>query len=191
MTPYHFVHLALCALGGQINGRTKLQKTIYFLGILSGNLDALGYRAHYYGPYSDAVAAAVNRLKALGFLQQTSLHTGAYGEDGFEIARHDFVLTDEGKQIARQKSVENPDAWKKIEAAVSQFRKAGDVDYMRMSVAAKTFFMLSEKGKPTTVMELSESAKALGWNPKPTEISESVKFLQALGLASATPVSKP
>jgi uncharacterized protein YwgA len=186
MNPYDFVHLALYALGGQVQGRTKLQKTMYFLGILTGNLEALGYRAHYYGPYSDLIAAAVNRLKAIGFLQQSSLHTGAYGEDGFEIARHDFVLTDEGGRIAEQKSKDNPQAWKKLETAVSHFKKAGDVDYMKMSVAAKTFFMLSEKGKRSTVAELSESAKALGWNPKPQEIADSVKFLQTLGLASAS-----
>src|SRR5579872_2376708 len=86
--------------GGEIWGRTKLQKTIYFLGILTGNLEDLGYRAHYYGPYSDSVTAAVARLKALGFVSESSLHTGAVSDDGFEIARHELVMTEEGKSIA-------------------------------------------------------------------------------------------
>lgn len=183
MNAYDFVHLVLNAMGGQIQGRTKLQKTIYFLGILTGNIDELGYRPHYYGPYSDAVAAAVNRLKALGFVEEGSLHTGMLGKDGFEIARHDFTLTEEGKAISAKKAEVNAPAWKKITEAVAKFRRAGDVDYMKMSVAAKTYFVLSNKGQPTTVVELSESAKALGWNPKPAEIMESVKFLEDLGLA--------
>ena len=189
MSTYDFVQLALLALSEEIRGRTKLQKTIYFLGILTGNIDELGYRAHYYGPYSDSVAAAVNRLKSRGFVQECSLHTGAVNEDGFEIARHDFALTDEGVMIAKQKAALNPTAWKKIQEAVSRFRKGGDIDYMKMSVAAKTHFMLSKQGKPTTALELSESAKKLGWDPKPQEIADSISFLKNLSLVSAKPAT--
>ena len=146
MSPYHFVHLVLQAFEGRICGRTKLQKTVFFLGVLTGNLEALGYRPHYYGPYSDDVAAAVNRLKALGFLEESSLQTGLVGEDGFELARHDFTLTDEGKEIAEKKARENPEVWQKIKSAADCFRQAGDINYVKMSVAAKTFFMLSTKG---------------------------------------------
>lgn len=185
MSPYDFVHLALLALNREIQGRTKLQKTIYFLGILAGNLGELGYRAHYFGPYSDAVSAAVNRLKSLGFLQETCLHTGAFGDEGFEIARHDYELTDEGRKIAQQKAQQNPEAWTKMEEAVGLFNAAGDINYMKMSVAAKTFFMLRAKKEAASVLELTESARAFGWNPKPAEILESVSFLEKLGLASA------
>ena len=104
MTPYDFVHLSLLAVGGEIQGRTKLQKTIYFLGILSGTLPKLGYRPHFYGPYSDAIAAAVNRLKSLGFITENTVGIGAMGSSGFEIARHDFRLTEEGKLIAQKKA---------------------------------------------------------------------------------------
>lgn len=187
MNPYDFVHLALLALGGEICGRTKLQKTIYFLGVLTGKLDDLGYRAHYYGPYSDAVASAVNRLKSLGFVQESSLRTGACDENGFEIARSDFKLTEEGEKIAKKKAAESKEAWQKIKTAVTRFQNAGDIDYMKMSVAAKTFFMLSKKGKPASSVELAESAKTLGWNPNSKEIDESVGFLEKLILVSVKP----
>jgi len=187
MNAYDFTHLSLLALGGSIEGRTKLQKTIYFLGILTENLDDLGYRAHFYGPYSDDVAAAVNRLKSLGFVQQTSLHTGAMGEGGFEISRQDYQLTDEGKSIAQQKADNSPAAWNKIQNAVKHLRSAGEIGYMRMSVAAKTYFMLRGSQKATT-SELAEAAKRLGWNPTKIEINESVRFLEKLGLVrSAQP----
>jgi len=91
-------------------------------------------------------------------------------------------MTEEGKSIAEQKAEMNQTAWKKIETAVAQFKQAGEIDYMKMSVAAKTFFMLSSSGNSATETELSESAKALGWSPKPQEIAESIGFLKKLGL---------
>ncbi len=89
MNAYDFVHLTLFAYNGELQGRTKLQKTVYFLGVFTESLDDLGYRPHYYGPYSAAVADAVSRLKALGFVMEYTLGSGAVGAGGFEIARHD------------------------------------------------------------------------------------------------------
>jgi len=106
-------------------------------------------------------------------------------DDGFEIARHDFALTEEGRCIAKEKASNNPKVWRRIEDAVRQFNSAGKIDYMKMSVAAKTFFMLSNSRKPATPCELSESAKALGWSPSAKEIADSVEFLKKLGLASS------
>jgi HD superfamily phosphohydrolase len=68
MSPYDFVHLTCHALGGEIKGRTKLQKTDYFLGVLTDSLPELGYRPHFYGPYSAEVAGAVGKLRARGFV---------------------------------------------------------------------------------------------------------------------------
>jgi uncharacterized protein YwgA len=167
MKPYDFVHLTIHAIGGQIGGRTKLQKTVYFLGVFTGELEQLGYRAHFYGPYSDLVANAVSRLKSLAFVTESTIGTGSIGADGFEISRHDFSLTEEGRAIASEKAHSNPGEWTKILEAVTRFKTAGDIDYMRMSVAAKTYFMLRESGKPATSVELSESAKALGLKCSP------------------------
>jgi uncharacterized protein YwgA len=182
MNPYDFVHLSILAVGDEIKGRTKLQKTIYFLGVLTGRLPELGYRAHYYGPYSDAVANSINRLKSLGFLTENTIGAGAVGRGGFEIARHDFKLTEEGKRIAQEKASRNPEIWKGIKSVAVKFLEAGEVDYMKMSVAAKTFYILSDSGKPATPGELSNSASKLGWNPTPQEVEESINFLERLGL---------
>ena len=76
MNAYDFVHLAMVALGGEIKGKTKLQKTIYFMGVMSGSLRDLGYQAHFYGPFSADVADAVGRLKSVGFVHETSEGTG-------------------------------------------------------------------------------------------------------------------
>lgn len=185
MRTYDFVHLAMLALGDSIRGKTKLQKTIYFLGLLSGCAEELGYRPHYYGPYSDEVAEAVKRLKAVDFIAQDTTHFGAINDAGFEIARHDFRLTDDGRAIAEQKAKAEPELWQRIQNAVATFKAAGDLDYMRMSVAAKTFFLLQQEGGKATAEQISEAAKRLGWNPSPSEVAESSGFLQRLGMVSA------
>lgn len=185
MSPYDFVHLSILALGDEIKGRTKLQKTIYFLGVLTDILPELGYRPHFYGPYSDAVAASVNRLKSLGFLTENTVGAGAVGSSGFEIARHDFKLTEEGKRIAQKKAERDAEFWQQLKSVADRFVNAGDVDYMKMSVAAKTFFILSNSGKFATPTELSYSASRLGWNPTPQEVEESIEFLKKLGLVRA------
>ncbi len=65
----------------------------------------------------------------------------------------------------------------------------GNIDYMRMSVAAKTYFMLKQSNKPATTLELSESARALGWQAEPKEISDAIKFLEKIGLVVTKPVA--
>jgi hypothetical protein len=186
MRTYDFVHLAMLALGEGIRGKTKLQKTMYFLGILAGCAEELGYRPHYYGPYSDDVADAVKRLKAVDFITQDTTHFGAVNDAGFEIARHDFRLTDDGRAIAQQKAEADQELWQRIQNAVRRFKAAGDLGYMRMSVAAKTFFILQQEGSNGTPDQISEAAKRLGWNPSPSEVAESSVFLQRLGLVSAS-----
>ena len=70
----------------------------------------------------------------------------------------------------------------KLQDVTARFKKAGDIDYMRMSVAAKTYFMLQKSGKPASPAQLSESAKELGWNATAEDIKESISFLEKLGL---------
>src|ERR1039457_7278255 len=114
MRAYDFVHMAMLALGEAIRGKTKLQKTMYFVGLLAGRSAELGYRPHYYGPYSAEVADAVKRLKAVDFITQDTTHFGAVNDAGFEIARHDFRLTDDGRAIAKQKAEADPELWQRI-----------------------------------------------------------------------------
>jgi hypothetical protein len=64
----------------------------------------------------------------------------------------------------------------------ARFKKAGDIDYMRMSVASKTYFMLQKAGKPASPKQLSESAKELGWEATAEDIKGSISFLEKLGL---------
>ena len=44
------VYFATIAMGGEIRGKTKFQKTVYFLGLMTGCIDDLDYRARFYSP---------------------------------------------------------------------------------------------------------------------------------------------
>jgi uncharacterized protein YwgA len=182
MNAYDFVHLALHAMGGEIRGKTKLQKTVYFLGVLSKMEEDLEYRPHFYGPYSAEVAGAVQRLRALGFANQTSAGCGAVDSAGFEVARYDLALTEEGRQIAEGKARKNPEEWETIKEAAQKIQGAKDQDYMKLSIAAKTKFMLGQQKGPVRFGDLVKQAKGFGWSITTEEVREAAEFLQSLGL---------
>jgi len=181
MNPYDFVHLVLYAFDGAIQGRTKLQKTVYFIGALTDRMANLGYRAHYYGPYSGEVTAAVNELQGLGFLQQTSASAGAVGPQGFEVARYDYRLTPEGQQIAQEKAEQHPDEWKGILAAAKLLKSMPVDDYVRLSIAAKVFYLLGERDSASPG-ELVQMMPKFGWEVTTNQMHEAGKFLESLGL---------
>ena len=181
MQTYDFVHLSLYALGGKIKGSTKLQKTIYFIGVMTETVEELGFYPHFYGPYSDEVASAAARLQGLGFLERT-----------FEVVRYDYALNKEGQQIAKEKTTQNPTLWKKIQKAVSVLKRVGDQDYMKLSVAAKTYFMLCGKSalpgqkQTATMEELVKLAKKFGWKVNEKEVKEAANLLQKIKLVTVT-----
>ena len=182
MNAYDFVQLTLLAIGGEIHGKTKLQKTVYFLGIMTGELDNLGYGPHFYGPYSADVADATGQLHALGFLNRNMAQTGLHDDSGFEAIRYDFTFTEAGRQIAKAKAKSNAALWKKLQRAAGTLKNAGDIDYMKMSIAAKAYFMLGEKRGRATPAELAALAPRFGWNVSEGQVAAAVGYLQGLGL---------
>ncbi|MGB2988124.1 MAG: hypothetical protein WBE26_19830 [Phycisphaerae bacterium] len=181
MNAYDFVHLAFLAVGGEIRGKTRLQKTIYFLGVLTKSVDELGFHAHYYGPYSEEVADAMGRLTVLGFVDQNVVGGGAVNEFGFEVARYDYRLNEDGRAIAEWKAKQHPDEMQKLRDAAEKLKWAGDLDYMKLSVAAKTYFMLETKER-ATMAELTKQARRFGWRVSEDEVRKAGEYLSQLGL---------
>jgi hypothetical protein len=177
------VVLAYGAFGGEILGKTSLQKKIYFIGVGLGKEAKLGYRAHYYGPYSDAVAEANSELKSLGYLTEC---TNSWGSDqrGFEIARYDYSLTEEGKRLYKRKKSEHPELYREIQRLADAIKSAGDVNYWELSIAAKTYFMLKNHGRTATFKEIQRIAQRLGWDVTERELERAADFLAKIDLIS-------
>jgi hypothetical protein len=173
--------LAYVAFGGEVQGKTKLQKKLYFLSIMMGQ--DFGFGPHYYGPYSAEVASANSMLKSVGYLSESIASAGSYNSEGFEIARHDFRLTEDGRAVADHKRKRFPGEWEKINRFAVLLNSADDLNYMEISIAAKAYFLLDQKGEPTRTDEVVRMARQFGWSVTEADIIKAVGFLEQLSLA--------
>jgi len=176
-----FILLAYKAFGGRMNGKTLLQKRVYFLSVMVG--ENLGYGAHYYGPYSEEVATGNAELRSLGFLKE---EVASYGVDGrgFERARYDYGLTSFGERVAEQVAVVYADLWKKIEGAASKLSSSGELDYMSLSIAAKAYYILEKEGGSSTLEEIKELLPKFNWSVSDAQLKGAAEFLRKAALVS-------
>jgi uncharacterized protein len=181
-----FVTLTLLVADGEIQGNTKLQKMVFFYGLMTEKLEELGYRPHFYGPYSDDVAAAVTQLRTIGAIDQNVTDWG-YDRCGFEVKRFDYRLNDPGRVYAEDVARRHPDLWEKIQAASQVYNRAGDRDYMALSIAAKTYFLLGQKKAPASDAELTQLASRFGWKVTPAQVAGAVDYLVHLELVQRVP----
>jgi uncharacterized protein YwgA len=177
-----FVQLGLLALGGSVQGKTKYQKSMYFLGLMTGCGDDLGYRAHYYGPYSEDVAEAMDWLRIIGAVDQSSSGAGTVDPSGFEIRRHNYRLNGKGRTFVESTAARHQDLWNGIRKAADSLKQAGEMDYKSLSFAAKMYFLLDQKQGPASREELRRLATRLGWEVSPKQLEDAAVYLERLGL---------
>ena len=178
--PYEMVLLLLDASGGSIRGKTLLQKRGYFVATQLGW--NLGYRAHYYGPYSPPLEDGLLKANALQFINDEK-HDLGVDNVGFEVRRYDYRLNEDGKIIVEELKKEYPEQSSMIQDAVRRMEEAGDTgDYMSLSIAAKTHHLLSNSDKPLTREEIRAKASKFGWNMNEDQIENAVSFLGKMGL---------
>lgn len=178
----HLVLWAIAEVEGRPNGRTYLQKMCYFVGLILG-LD-LGYRAHHYGPYSDLVSAEISFLVANGYAFESAKRFGVADGQGWEITRRDYELTERGREGVRWLDARHVDQARMVRAAIERVKQAGDLNYVGLSFAAKTFWILSHAGVPTTPDRVQEKAKDFRWQVDTKDITSAAEFLQRLNLAT-------
>jgi|SRR5581483_2985974 len=182
MNASQFVLSLIHACGGRVQGRTLLQKTGYFVSLLTGLPVDLRYNAHFYGPYSATMDGTVTQLKNLGFVEEASTGFGIVS-GGFEVRRFDYCLTDDGKRIC-DPILKTPE-YKAIADAVQKIQNAGHPDYMELSIAAKAFYILNKQGKRMTAQELLSEAEKFNWNISEHSLSRAVDFLKLVGVATS------
>lgn len=185
MKPSEILLLMLHAAGGTIRGKTLVQKRGYFLDLF---LDlGLKYRPHYYGPYSAELDMAVGRCKALGLIDQKTVALGYDSGTGFEVRRYDFVLTPDGEKVVEDIIRTKPQQSNDLLTYLEKMSQAGDVgDYVSLSIAAKTYYILQKKNSPMRWGEIVKEARQLGWNINERDIEMAVSFLRKLGLIESS-----
>ena len=173
---------ALIAIGqsGQIVGRTLLQKKLYFAAVLAE--EELGFRPHYYGPYSPEVADAIDSLVANRFLKETT-ETFPGQESIFgEWRRHSYELTPDGDRLL-QAVGQTGEAENLREALEKVNAQPMAQDFNVLSVAAKVHVLLGEKS-PATASEIKRKALEYGWQLSEQQIRVVAQYLVDLDLAT-------
>ena len=174
----HLILMLLDAWGGRIDSKTKLQKEIYFISLLL-NRD-LGFKAHYYGPYSTEVENALDELIGAGFVDIKRNIWGVNIRYGFEAKKYDFSLTGSGRKFARILAGESPDEHRVIRKFVGKLREIKNPDYLSLSIAAKAYFILNKEGRPLTKKQIREKARDFGWKVGENDIDTAIDILKNL-----------
>ena len=184
MTADNLVLLILHHAGGNIMGKTLLQKRAFFVSEVLG-LD-LRFKAHFYGPFSPEVENALSQEKSLGFIQEQAYGFGETSEQGFEKRRHDFFLTEDGKKLSHFYKKKAPVECNKVIECLDRLSKENAFfDYFSLSIAAKTYFILKQTNAAMTIEEIKIKAGQLGWTISSPEVEGASTFLQNAGLIRA------
>lgn len=182
MTAREVFLLMLKDAGGRISGKTLIQKRAFFLDLF---LDiGLGYLPHYYGPYSPIVETAIGECKALGFVTEKVTGYSAVSKKGFEVKRFDYELTEDGNIVANAICARDKEQATEIQNCLERLNKAGELDYVELSIAAKAIFILQDGHKPMSPGEIAEQAKRFKWDISREAVDGAVEFLSRLGLVS-------
>lgn len=170
--------LTIQAADGRISGRTAIQKLVYFETVK--NITRAEYRPHYYGPYSEEVANAIQTLVALKFLKEEEV---SYGIEPRPWRVFKYEMSDEGKKAVEQISSENAKEYEQIKSVVETSKNVVGLDANAMSLAAKAYFVLLKGKHAMTCEEIKKDAIDYGWKiPGEVSIDKAVDLLNELGL---------
>lgn len=166
-----------------LQGRTLLQKKIYFLSQLM-KVD-LGFSAHYYGPYSGLVAGYIERLVGHGFLEETTEVFGTVSQRNIfgEMHRYTYKLTNEAKQLWCE--IKDDPELQKWQCALDRIDSHEiSHDFNRLSIAAKVHYIVNWRGRRTNA-EVRQVAEEYNWKVSKEDIEGVLSFLTELGLVTA------
>jgi len=93
-------------------------------------------------------------------------------------------LTEAGGRIAEGKKTQRPTEWDAIERAAKKIEGAGNYNYMELSIAAKTHYILKDHEKAATAREVRQKALQLGWEMSDVNIEKAIEFLERIELVS-------
>ena len=168
-----------------LRGRTLLQKKLYFLSRLEG-VD-LGFRPHYYGPYSSLVAENLDLLVSARFLNEVTETFSTDQNILGEIRRHTYSLTRDGKIVMDEIRQNGCASWKQALDTLNSQESAND--FNTLSIAAKVHYINGQE--KTTTEQIQEIAKEYDWNIDDSQIENVSSFLEDFSLRSVKKSTRP
>lgn len=159
-----------------------MQKLAYFCGLELGT--PLGYRPHYFGPYSAKVEDALSNATIAGDLRETVEQIPSWwGESGPDVMKYTYELKAEGRDRVTRVIEDHPEEWRRVKGAVDAIKDVlPSLDTKTLSSAAKTYLIISESEEGVEEAEIPKLAKRLGWNLDRRQVSTTVELLSQLEL---------
>jgi hypothetical protein len=164
-------------LKGKISSKTKIHKLCYFYSVRSYR--DMGFRPHYYGPFSPQVEKALDELEGIGLVDKKVDHLGESSE-GFEIKRYDYIISDYGKQV--EALIEDNQEKQELKNFIEMIKQAGNPGYLDLSIAVKAHFIFKKENRVVTPDEIRKKAKGFGWDIGSAAIKRAEKFMLQLKL---------
>lgn len=177
MKIYEILLVLIDELGGKVSGRTLIQKLCYFFSIKHNK--NMGFKPHYYGPYSPYVEKALDELEGIGLFDKTVELLGE-SSSGFEIKRYDYVLTKYGKQAVS--TIAQSDEKEKVVTFASKIKRHGIPSTEEISVAAKSYFILNRERSTLTDNQIKGKASDFDWDITEDSINRASDFLVKMEL---------
>jgi len=167
---------------GEVEGRTLLQKTIYFLNEKL-NLK-IPFIPYYYGPYSEKVSDALQLLISVGMIEEK---VDTYSQEmrwlsTFEPRLYKYIFTDFGLKFADRVEKEHKDEAETIKQTIQEIKNAFPKNVKILSIAGKMLTILNLTKQPMTPQSILEEARALNWEISEDEAEQAIHSLEKLGL---------
>jgi uncharacterized protein YwgA len=166
--------LSLIAAAGEVPGRTMAQKLVYLLARQRGE-DA-AFRPHFYGPYSDDVAAELAALVGSGLATEQIAVLDAWQPDQFDVYQYRYRLTAEGRQRAADVS---GDLTASAKLLVERARDA-DAWSQEPLAAASKIAHLRDVEPDASLEDLGLLARDFGWRMTESTAARGMRLLDAL-----------
>lgn len=178
MDVYDTIESILDANGGEIRGRTAIQKLVFLAQNAIPGLEIPPYKPHYYGPFSSELGLALEKLVSYSFVSEVKIPGTMY--EGYN-----YKLTSDGEQAVQGIKQENKEEYDKIQELVKTCKEFCELKIAPLSYASKIYYMLGARPKeePTlSVEDAIEDAKKLGWNVSSDNVEQGAQLLEKLKL---------
>jgi len=174
---------------GEVEGRTLLQKMIYFLNEKL-NL-GIPFVPYYYGPYSEKVTNALEELRNVKMIEE---NVEVYSPEMswlyiFEPRLYRYTLTDFGLKFAEMVEGKHKEEAKKIKQTIEEIKSVFGENVKLFSVAGKMLTILRLKKEPMSHQDILEEAKVLNWKISEEEAKEAINSLRKINLINIVPRS--
>lgn len=182
-SPRDLVLLIVHATGGELHGRTTLQKLAYFVAWSNGR-DA-GHAAHFFGPFSPAIEDGTMLAVIAGELDETIKRVPDW-RGGPDLRQYIYRLTAAGQERVQEVSIFDPELAGAVARVVESARShVPDLSQRTLSTAAKIALIVRREGS-IEVGRIPVLASKLGWLLTPSDVDQTIGLLTEFGLVTQT-----